>query len=75
MHRLMFATSFVALATLPALAMDGGCNWGAKQLNAKATTTEMSRSAAIESTTVGDKLRSDEIVTAEAPKAEETRKQ
>jgi hypothetical protein len=75
MRKVLFATSLVAFAAAPALAMDGDCNWGAKQLNAKATPTEATRSASIEATTVGDKVKADEIVTAEAARAEDTRKQ
>jgi hypothetical protein len=75
MRKLALTTAFIAFSAAPALAMDGGCNWGAKQLNAKATEAETTRTAVIERTMIGDRVTADEIVTAEAPKAEETRKQ
>jgi hypothetical protein len=75
MRKTVLSLAFLGFAAAPALAMDGGCNWGAKQLNAKATEAETTRSAAIERTTIGERVKADEIVTAEAPKAEATKQQ
>jgi hypothetical protein len=74
MRKIILSAAFLGFAAAPAMAMDG-CNWGAKQLNAKATEATETRSAAIERTTIGERLKADEIVTAEAPKAEATRRQ